>query len=110
MTAAQVVLADGSLDRERVLRHVGAERAVGAADVVVRAVVDDDRQFGGWQLDAFDAADRTDTAGAGDKDGGLAALVGEEVRGVDTPGRPAGREPLRVDSRLKFAERALEPG
>ncbi len=91
MAAAQVVLADGSLDRERVLRHVGAEGAVGAVDVVVRAAVDDDRQLRGRQLDAFDPADRTDLPGAGDEDGGLAALVGEEVRGVDAARCAAGR-------------------
>jgi hypothetical protein len=47
MAPAQVVLADGSLDRERVLRHVGAEGTVGPVDVVVRAVVDDDCQLRG---------------------------------------------------------------
>src|ERR1035437_1776766 len=110
MAAGQVVLADGPVHGQRVLGHVGGECAVGEVDAVVRAVVDDDRQLGGRHLDAFDAADRTDLPGAGDEHGGLAAFVGEKVRGVDAAGRAAGRQRLRVDGGVQLAERALVPG
>lgn len=47
MAIGEVVLADGSVDSEGVVRDVGGERSVGAVDVVVRADVLDRGQVNG---------------------------------------------------------------
>jgi hypothetical protein len=108
--AGQVVLADGSLDREGVLGHVRGERAVGAVDVVVGAPVDDDRELDGRHDQSLDPADRPDLPGAADEHGCLAALAGEQVGSVDAAGSAGGGQPLRAEGGLDLAERSLVPG
>src|SRR5712691_902704 len=110
MAAGQVVLADGPVHGQRVLGDMGGQGAVGAVDAVGRALVDDDRQLGGRYGQGFDAADRADLPGAGNEHGGLAALVGEQVRGVDAARSAAGGQGLRADDGLELAESSPVPG
>jgi hypothetical protein len=109
MATVQVVLADGPVHSQRVLGHVGGERAVGPVDAVVGATVHDDRQLGRWHGNGFHPADRADLTGARNEERGLAARVGEQAGLVDTSGRAAGRQFLRADGAVEFAERPLVP-
>src|SRR6266404_9945304 len=89
---------------------MGGQGAVGAVDAVGRALMDDDRQLGGRYGQGFDAAHRAELPGAGNEHGGLAALVGEQVRGVDAARSAAGGQRLRADGGVEFAECSLVPG
>jgi hypothetical protein len=82
----QVVLADRPDDAEGVVGHVRGQRAVGAVDVAVRAGVRRGRQFDGGDDERVDPSSGAEGELAGEKDGRLAAFLGEQVVGVDPAG------------------------
>jgi hypothetical protein len=73
--AYEVVLADGAVDGEGMVTHVGRQRAVGAIGVNVRTEVRYDGELRGRYIERSNATDRSELAVNRHEHGGRPALV-----------------------------------
>src|SRR6266487_2732079 len=108
--AAQVVLAQRSVDADLVPGGVGTKCGVAEVGIAERPVVADDGQLGRWHRDRRDPPDGAHAALHRDEHGRLAALVLEQLARVQPHARASGVQPLRPDGRVQLAQGALPPG
>lgn len=85
--ADEVVLANRSLDGERMLGHVGGEETVSSVDVGVGTGVDDRRQFCRRDYGGADAAYRLGHPIARKEQGRWPPVLGEQLGVAYAPGR-----------------------
>src|SRR4029078_13297589 len=91
-----VVLADRAFDAKGVVSDVGGQRAVGQVDVGVVASVDCDGELGLRDFQIGDPSGGSDRLLAGYEGGRLAAMVREQVVGVDGTGWTGRLDPVRA--------------
>src|SRR5580692_12789151 len=107
--AAQVVLAQRSVDADLVPGGVGTKCGVAEIGIAERPVVADDGQLGRWHRDRRDPPDGAHAALHRDEHGRLAALVLEQLAREHPAARAGAVQPLCPDGGVQLSQGTLPP-
>src|SRR5882757_7704203 len=103
--ADEEVLANRTIDADRVLGDVGGQGAVGQVEVAIRAGVHHGGQFGGWYHQFGETPSASEVTAAADEDGRLPSFAGDELVGEDAPSRAADAHTLSTQGGVQLGQR-----